>query len=134
MAGGSPPVAVKVSGAHQLRRAFDKMGDRAEDLQAVDRNAAEVILRRADVLVPRASGELAATGRIDSEATGARVVYGGLLPYAGPIHFGWRARNIEPQPWLTDATEQSQAAILREYDKATETIVRRFDVEAPDER
>lgn len=31
-------------------------------------------------------------------------------PYAGPIHWGWRKRNIEANPWLTRSTESTVEA------------------------
>jgi hypothetical protein len=32
------------------------------------------------------------------------------VPYAGPIHWGWRARHIKAQPWLYDAIESTPAS------------------------
>ncbi len=30
------------------------------------------------------------------------------MPYAGPIHYGWPRRNIEPQPWLVNAAHDTE--------------------------
>lgn len=84
-------------------------------------------------LVPVQSGALRGTIRAEKERDGAwRVTAGSfLVPYAGPIHYGWRARGIEPQPFLTDALAADTAAVERVYDEHIDNLVRRFDREAP---
>ena len=132
MARGSGRGTISVKGGPQCRAAFTRLGKRAkDDLPTVNADAAQIILRRADALVPRLSGALAATGRIEREAEGSTVEYGGLVPYAGPIHYGWRVRNIEPQPWLADATEQTRDEVALVYAKEADGLVRKFDAEAP---
>jgi len=37
------------------------------------------------------------------------------VPYAGPIHWGWPARNIEPQPFLTDAAVATEPRWTAQY-------------------
>jgi hypothetical protein len=123
---------VEVEGAPELRRAFRKLGDRADDLKGVHREAAELVADRAESLVPRLTGRLAGTIRTSAGKTGSAVLAGrSLVPYAGPIHFGWRARNIEPQPFLYDALDDRREAILDRYADAVESMVHRFDREAP---
>ena len=126
--------SIQVEGAPQLRRALKKAGDRAEDLKAAHRSGAERVADRARSLVPRLDGDLARTIKVKATKTSAGVVAGGtpLVPYAGPIHYGWRARNIEPQPFLTDALADERDRIAEEYEKAAADIVRRLDREAPD--
>ena len=42
-------------------------------------------------------------------AKGVRVSVGrATVPYAGAIHWGWPARNISAQPFLTDAAKQTE--------------------------
>jgi hypothetical protein len=33
---------------------------------------------------------------------------GARLPYGGPIHWGWPARHLAAQPFLTDAGKQTE--------------------------
>lgn len=125
----STRAGVEVEGGPQLRRAFKKMGARASDLRRVNADVGQVVLDRADTLVPRLSGELAATGRVEAGVGGARVTYGTI--YAPPIMFGWRDRNIEPHPWLTDALDDTRAEVVARYEREVDSLVRRLDAEAP---
>lgn len=128
--------AVEVEGGPQLRRAFRRLDDRLDDLSALHQEVAELVEDRAEDLVPVASGRLRDTIRTSRRKTGASVLAGGrsLVPYAGPIHFGWRARNIEPQPFLYDALDDRRGEVIERYQDGIGALVRRFDAEAPDKR
>jgi hypothetical protein len=102
------------------------------DLRDPDRRAAGVVADRARELAPRQSGRLAGSIRVQDQTPGALVAAGGaLVPYAGPIHFGWRDRNIEPQPFLTDAQAESAGAVAAVYAEEVADLVRRIDRETP---
>ena len=101
------PAAIEVEGAPQLRRAFKKLGGRSNDLSAIHDDIADIVADGAEQLVPRMD-----TGTLRHDPRHARARRGpgagrreGIEPYAGPIHFGWRERNIEPQPFLYDALD-----------------------------
>ena len=131
MAGTKP--GIEVEGGPQLRRAFKKLGDRASDLTQLHGDIGEIVEETAAELVPVASGRLRDSIRHTKRKTGATVLAGRRsVPYAGPIHFGWRARNIEPQPFLYDAIDDRRGEILARYNDTVDGLVRRFDVEAPD--
>jgi hypothetical protein len=124
---------IEVEGGPQLRRAFAKLEDRADDLRDAHRSAAETVEDEAESIAPRLTGALIDSIRTSVRKTGSSVLAGGtgLVPYAGPIHFGWRARNIEPQPFLYDALDRRRGEIAERYAAEVGTMVRRFDAEAP---
>jgi hypothetical protein len=128
------PAAIEVEGAPQLRKAFKKLGGRTKDLSVIHGDIASVVEDRAVELVPHMTGALGDSIRSSKGATRASVSAGGrrLEPYAGPIHFGWRARNIEPQPFLYDALDDRRGEILKRYSEGIGDLVRKFDREAPD--
>lgn len=134
MAAKGGRAGIEVEGGQELRRAFRKMGTRAGDLRDAHREAAELVEQRAESIVPRRTGALAGSIKSSVRRSGSSVVAGGtaLVPYAGPIHFGWRARNIEPQPFLYDALDDRRDEIAARYAAQVATMVRRFDTEAPD--
>ncbi len=133
MAGKGTPAQIQVEGAPQLRRAFKKLGGRASDLSAIHDDIAGIVADRAEQGVPRLSGDLASTIRGKRTATRAYIEAGrGIEPYAGPIHFGWRERNIEPQPFLYDALDESEGRIISAYSDGIGRLVNLFDREAPD--
>ena len=130
MAGTKP--GIEVEGGPQLRRAFKKLGDRASDLTQLHGDIGEIVEETAAELVPVASGRLRDSIRHTKRKTGATVLAGRRsVPYAGPIHFGWRARNIEPQPFLYDALDSRRDELAKRYADGIGDLVERFDREAP---
>ena len=124
---------VEVEGAKELRRAFDRMEDRAGDLRELHKDAASIVEREAESIVPVLTGRLRDSIRTTAGKTSAAVLAGKrLIPYAGPIHFGWREHNIEPQPFLYDALDDRRDDIIARYADGVGDMVRRFDSEAPD--
>lgn len=129
--GGRPGVTVE--GGPELRRAFKRFGDRAADLKALHARAAEPVEDRAEAIVPRLTGFLAGTIVTRVTTRAAQVIAGGRRAvYGPPIHFGWRARNIAPNPFLYTALDERRDEVLRRYESGVDDMVRAFDREAPD--
>ena len=124
---------VEVEGGPQLRRAFRKLGDRADDLKPLHGDIADVVGDAADDRVPVMTGRLKRARKDRATKTRAAVEYGGrgIPPYAGVIHFGWHARNIEPNPFLYDALDDRRGAVADKYAEGIGQMVQRFDIEAP---
>jgi hypothetical protein len=107
------------------------------DLSDTSRRAAGLVADRARALAPRVSGRLAGDIRVEVDRVGpdgstADVLVGSsLVPYAGPIHFGWHDRNIEPQPFLTDAQDDERDAVVALYAAEVADGVRRIDRTTP---
>lgn len=116
--------SIRVEGLRELRRGLKVAGDDLEDLKDANQEASWIVLRAADRIVPRRSGELALTGRTNRAAAKANVLYGSAkVPYAGPTHWGWPARNIKAQPWVTEAAEQSRPEWLQAYTDAVQGVI-----------
>lgn len=131
MAGGR--TAVEVEGGPEFRRAMRRLGADVGELKAVHRELAEDVASSAESLVPVLSGRLRDRIRPRATSRAATVTAGGRgVPYAGPIHFGWRERNIEPQPFLYDALDDRRDEVRAAYAGHVAGLVRRFDREAPD--
>lgn len=104
--------AVRVEGLHTLRRQLKAAGLDLQDLKDAHARVVEVVLVDAERLVPRRTGRLASTIR-GSATPNYSVVRAGraAVPYAAPIHWGWRAHHIQQQPYLQDAIEQNRDQI-----------------------
>ncbi len=110
---------VKVIGAARLRRTLRAAGDDLSDLKAVHQQVGGIVAERARALVPRRSGALGASIRASRGATAAIVRAGsGSVPYAGPIHWGWPARNIAAQPFLSDGATSTESRWMNVYEAA----------------
>ena len=86
-----------------------------EDLTDAQDDAADLIVSQARARAPKQTGRLAASLR--SVKTKGRAVTGSDLIYAPPIHWGWRARNINPNRFLLEAAEDTESQWVAIYDK-----------------
>lgn len=113
---------VEVTGLRAALRDMERMGVEAEELRELMSSIAELVADAANP--PRKSGSLAGTIRPGRVKTRAVIRAGrASVPYAGPIHYGWAARNITPRPFLTDALASRQAAILAELDAGLQRLI-----------
>lgn len=126
------PARVQVTGAKELRSAMKRMGADLKDLTRVNKAAAEVVADTARRRVPVLTGRLRKTLRAGAtQRTGTVSAGSRLVPYAGPIHFGWPERNIEPQPFIYDALDERKGAVVELYEKRVEELIRKLDRETP---
>lgn len=112
-----------VEGAARLRQSLRKAGADAADLKTANARAASIVAQAAAASAPRRTGRLAATVR-GNKAVGKAIVRGGSarVPYAGPIHWGWPARHIAAQPFMSEAAVRTQPIWLPEFFKDMQSI------------
>jgi len=123
---------VQVTGAKELRRALTRMEADVKDLTLINREAAETVATEARGIAPVLSGRL--RGSIKSSATKTKgVVRAGAngIPYAGVIHFGWPAHNINAQPFIFDALASSESKVVGKYERRIADLVERVGRETP---
>lgn len=108
----------RVEGLGKLRRTLKKAGGDVSELRAANLRAAQIILPIAQALAPRTTGRLAASMRATATPRAGSVKTGRkALPYAGPIHWGWPARNIKPNPWVASAAQDNEQLWIEAYVK-----------------
>jgi hypothetical protein len=123
---------VEVHGAVELRRALRHMDADLKDLTKINKSVAETVAEAARDRAPRRSGKLAKNVRAGANQRAGYVLAGGKrVPYAGPIHFGWHARHIVPQPFIYDALDARGAAVVDKYVDRVDELVRRVGRETP---
>jgi len=108
---------VEIEGLNKLLRALEKLDDEAkESFKDVGGKVGRLVAEQAREEVPVRSGDLQRTIRAANTARGAKVRAGSRrAPYAGPIHFGWRARNIKPNNFLYRAVDKKVDVALDMY-------------------
>ena len=105
-----------------------------DDLRDLHRQLGELVGDRAADLVPVRSGRLRGTIRAAGQATGAVVRAGyAVVPYAGPVHFGWPSRPdaqrgwrggpIAPNPFLYEALDQRRDEVFADYERRVGRLV-----------
>ena len=107
----------EIEGLNKLLRALEKLDDAAkEQFKAVGFRVGEFVAVQAREEVPVRSGDLRGTIRPAKTSRGAKIRAGSArVPYAGPIHFGWRARNIRPNQFLYRAVDKNVDRALDMY-------------------
>lgn len=144
---------VKVEGLNKVRRDLKNLSNdvdyRAQEFLPVNKSIADAVAGDAKNYVPFLTGNLQASVRAAATKTSARVKAGGRLSsaqraivgsgysgqkgtveYAGPIHFGWPARFIKPQPFFYDAIDKRRGEIAQRYADMIFKLVKKYDLDA----
>jgi HK97 gp10 family phage protein len=123
----SAVAGVKVDGLKdlqkQLRQAQDK--DMKAALRMANKSGATIVADEARTRVPVRTGRLKASIGARAGQSSATVKAGtpGRVPYAGPIHFGWRERGITPQPFLYEALGAKWDDVYKNYDDQINKLI-----------
>ena len=116
-----PTVGVQVEGLAKLTRTMRKAGEDLTELKTAHAAAGQIVARAAAASAPRRTGRLAGTLRASKAANRARVTAGTRsVPYSMPIHWGWPARKIAANPFVSQAARDTESVWLPEYLKAVE--------------
>jgi len=119
---------VQVLGAKELRKTLKQAGEDLGDLKDVHQAVGNMIVSVARGLAPSRTGALAGSIRAGRLAGGVTVRAGsGSIPYAGPIHWGWPARGIKAQPFLSDAATTTESQWVELYQAEVEKILDRVE-------
>lgn len=123
MAGEGP--TIEVVGAEHLQDTMKTAANELADLKAPSQAAGAMVLSAARARAPKVSGALA--GSLFVEGIDGGVAVQASSPYAGPIHWGWPARNIKAQPFLTEAGAATEPAWVQGYTTEVEAIIGRVE-------
>jgi len=119
---------VEVKGIRELRKTMKQAGEDLADLKDAHQAAGNIVVALAQSLAPKRSGALAGTIRASRLASGVAVKAGSAgVPYANPIHWGWPARNIAANPFLSNAAQQSEAQWTEFYYQELDKIIERVE-------
>jgi hypothetical protein len=125
---------VKIEGLASVQRQLRKMSQdvdyQAQEFLATNKAIASAVAGDSKKFVPVLSGALAASLREAATKKSARVkAGGGAVQYAGPIHFGWPARRIKPQPFIYDAVDLRRDEIRERYEKLVDDLIKKHDLD-----
>ena len=93
--------ALYVVGQKRFVQTMRKAGADMQELKEVNRRAADIAKPEAVARAPRGK-----TGRAGRKT----------VPYAGPINYGWPARNIRPRTFVNDAVASTESQWAKEYE------------------
>jgi len=120
--------AMKITGLKELQKTIRaaKSTELNREMKAANKAAATVVVVAAKPIAPVRSGRLAKSIKAANSAKYAAIVIGSAkrVPYAGPIIFGWPARNIPKQDFPTKAIKATYSEIVTTYTEAMESVAR----------
>lgn len=127
---------LEIEGLKEIQRALKGLAeDSREDMKETHRKAGEIVAAAAKPLAPVLTGRLSAT--IVSSPTKyqgrVRIGRGASVPYAGPIHFGWPARRVAPQPFIYEALDGRREEVKQQYEQRINELIERHKL-APGQR
>jgi len=117
---------IKVENLKPLQKEIRKMKDTGltKEVKAVNVKTATIVVD--DSKIPKRSGALAKSAKAVNSAAYAAIRAGSAakVPYAGPIHFGWRARGIEPNKFFHEAMKRKWPEVMTTYEEGIREVVR----------
>jgi len=122
---------IEIDGLRQVQKALRNVSKESRDeMKETHRQAGQIIVDAATPLVPVQSGALLASMKSAPIQRQGRVRLGSAaIPYAGPIHFGWPAQNIRPNPFIYEVLDGRRAEVSRLYEQRIDEIIRKNDLE-----
>jgi hypothetical protein len=122
---------IEIDGLRQVQKALRNVSQESrDDMKETHRQAGQIIVDAATPLVPVESGALLASIKSAPLQRQGRVRLGSAsLPYAGPIHFGWPARGIAPNPFIYEVLDGRRAEVSRLYEQRIDEIIKKNDLE-----
>ena len=120
-------VSVQVDGLRELVRDLERAGVELEDLKDVFGTIADYAAETAATYTPRRSGALRGTVRGNRAKNKAVVMFGrGKVKYAGPILYGWPARNITGSHTIGRADEALEHQVPRILDEGLDQLLNKI--------
>jgi HK97 gp10 family phage protein len=111
-------VNAKVLGVDELTSTMHKAGEALAAMDSAHGKASAMIASAAAAAAPRRSGRLASSVRAGKG--GGKGTVDVTAAYAGPIHWGWPSRHIDPQPFAMNAARATEPQWIKFYEEETQ--------------
>lgn len=111
-------------GLRSFIKQLESLGADVTDLKAAFNRIGNIVAQEARQLVPVRSGRLAASIRPSTQKNAATIRVGSAaVPYAGPIHFGWPARNIQQNVFLYNASAAKRDEVVNTLKEELDRLI-----------
>lgn len=118
-------VGFAVEGLSRVVRDLQALGVEVDDLKSAFSEVAQEGAELASQYAPRKSGRLASDVRGNRAKSKAVITAGrASVPYAGPINYGWPARNIAPAGFMQRADQDMQPRAIQRLEQAINNAIR----------
>jgi len=121
---------LEIDGLRQVQKAMRNFSDDSRnDMKETHRKAGQIVVDGAARFVPVRSGALLASLRSAPTQRQGRVRVGSAaVPYAGPIHFGWPARGIKPNPFIYEVLDGRRQEVYAIYAQRISELIVKYDL------
>lgn len=121
----------EIEGLRQVQKAMRNFSDDSRnDMKETHRKAGQIVVDAAAGKVPVRTGALLASLRSAPTQRQGRVRIGSAaVPYAGPIHFGWPARHIQPNPFIYEVLDGRRQEVYALYAERISQLVTKYDLD-----
>ena len=121
---------LEIDGLRQVQKAMRSFSDDSRnDMKETHRRAGQIVVDGAARYVPVRSGALLASLKSAPTQRQGRVRVGSAaVPYAGPIHFGWPARNIKPNPFIYEVLDGRRQEVYALYSQRISELIFKYDL------
>jgi hypothetical protein len=122
---------LEIEGLRDVQKAMRKFSDDSRnDMKETHRRAGQIVVDGAAKLVPVRSGALLASLKSAPTQRQGRVRVGSAaVPYAGPIHFGWPARHIQPNPFIYEVLDGRRQEVYSLYAERISQLIVKYDLD-----
>jgi len=122
---------LEIDGLRQVQKAMRSFSDDSRnDMKETHRRAGQIVVDGAARLVPVRSGALLASLKSAPTQRQGRVRVGSAaVPYAGPIHFGWPARKIQPNPFIYEVLDNRRQEVYAIYAQRISELIYKYDLD-----
>lgn len=120
---------IKVQGLRETVRSLERMGVDVQDLKAAFSAISREVASEATGIVRVASGAARNSIRIANTKNKAVVRAGSArVPYAGVLNYGWPARGIEGDEFLTGPANRDTARKAAQISANLRLLIRKYDL------
>jgi len=122
--------AIQVSGLTELKKNLKDLQFDFTELKDANFKIGKIVADRAATLAPRRTGALANSIKPKADKTKVVITAGGAnVPYAGVIEYGWKKRNIRPQPYIMKAAGELRQQIIEQYKNNINAVIRKYNLD-----
>ena len=123
-------MTVRVEGLNKTVRALQQYGVEIDDLKDTFSSIAAEGAKLAAGFAPKLSGKLSGSVRGNKAKNKAVIIAGGArVPWAGPINYGWRKRNIRPREFMQRADAALQPKLVQQLEAGLDGAARKAGLE-----
>lgn len=120
---------ITITGVKEVVDTLNKLGRDLESNIELNKELSTTLSQKASAMAPRLSGALASSVVGNPSAEKAQILAGSeAVPYAGVIEYGWPARNIQAQPYLTPAVNNNMGYIIEKYNDSIQAAIKKYDL------